>query len=75
MLDLKLRLYIPLLKRMPPGVFIAAADALEAFDIDSNSTEPEVLFRSDGFTSFGHLNQVSSISTCPCVTKLVRFVD
>ena len=32
MLDLKLALYLPFLKAMEPGVFIAASDTIEVFD-------------------------------------------
>ena len=32
MLDLKLALYLPFLKAMQPGVFIAASDTIEVFD-------------------------------------------
>ena len=38
MLDLKLALYLPFLKAMEPGVFIAASDTIEVFDTKSLSS-------------------------------------
>uniref|UniRef100_A0A914XKL6 L-fucokinase domain-containing protein n=1 Tax=Plectus sambesii TaxID=2011161 RepID=A0A914XKL6_9BILA len=52
MLHVKLDSYMPLLKRMRPGVFIAAADALEYFRIDE-SDDDWTLDR-DGFVVLAH---------------------
>ncbi|XP_042896513.1 fucose-1-phosphate guanylyltransferase isoform X2 [Parasteatoda tepidariorum] len=51
MLDLILATYLPFLKRMPPGVFLASSDAIISYNIHDDD---EWTFENGGFTALAH---------------------
>ena len=51
-LDLKLALYLPFLERMKPGVFHAAADTIEVYDVGGR--DEDWSFEKAGFTAAAH---------------------
>lgn len=51
-LDLKLALYLPFLRRMRPGFFHAAADTIELYD--AGGEREEWSFKESGFTAVAH---------------------
>ncbi|CAL1277663.1 unnamed protein product [Larinioides sclopetarius] len=55
MLDLILATYLPFLKHMPPGVFLASSDAIISFSLSENDTWT---FENEGFTALAHLSSV-----------------
>ncbi|GFQ97365.1 fucose-1-phosphate guanylyltransferase [Trichonephila clavata] len=55
MLDLILAVYLPFLKHMPPGVFLASSDAIISFSLSDNDSWT---FENEGFTALAHPSPV-----------------
>ncbi|GFS58884.1 fucose-1-phosphate guanylyltransferase [Nephila pilipes] len=55
MLDLILAAYLPFLKHMPPGVFLASSDAIISFSLSDNDAWS---FENEGFTALAHPSPV-----------------
>ncbi|CAH1776591.1 unnamed protein product [Owenia fusiformis] len=51
-IDLKLMLYLDLIPRMGPGVFLAAGDTIELFDLGDDDDNWQ--FSNEGFTALAH---------------------
>ena len=57
MLDVKLAMYLPLLPRMPPGVFVTCADDFLVYNLGDD--ELKWSFGSTGFTALAHPSTVA----------------
>lgn len=56
--DYKMACYLPLLERMRPGYFHAAADTIETFALGSPNCE-QFNFEKPGFTAVGHVSSLA----------------
>lgn len=54
MLDVKLATYLPLIPRMPPGVFVCCADDFLVYNLGKEGTEGKWEFAKSGFTALAH---------------------
>uniref|UniRef100_T1JC87 GDP-fucose pyrophosphorylase domain-containing protein n=1 Tax=Strigamia maritima TaxID=126957 RepID=T1JC87_STRMM len=63
MLDLKLALYLPFLKRMAPGILVTCSDDIETFwldDINKDSPDSIWSFEERGFVALAHRSNVET---------------